>query len=402
MRVAYILRSFPRLSQTFILNEILALEGLGAQLVIFAMTNPREEIVQPEVAQVRAPVVYLDEIAADAPAELADAERYRSAHDYVEAHDELDQGYTTASRFACLQMAAQLAVWLERQARGGAPVGHIHAHFAHDPTLIAQLAHMLTGTPYSFTAHARDLYQIPVAALVSRVAGATAVATCSAMNMAYFRETLPAELLDKVGLIYHGVDTGRFRPAERAAPNGVPQIVSIGRLVEKKGFGDLLAACARLKAAGQPFRCAIYGEGPLEGALTAQIASLGLAEEVTLPGACTQRELVPALQRADLFALTPFVTEDGDRDGVPNVLVEAMACGLPVVSTAVAGVPELVRDGENGLLAPAHDVDAIAAALRRLLGDGELRARMGAAARQTVLDGFDLRSGARQMLALFA
>lgn len=398
MRVAYIVRSFPRLSQTFILNEMLAVERLGVRLHLFAMTNPHEAIVQPEVAQLQAPIIYLDELR---ETRFADPQRVARVQRFVENHHELDEGYTTASRFVCLEMALGIAQMLSDQAQRGEPIDHIHAHFAHDPTLIAQLVQMLTGISYSFTAHARDLVQIPPAALISRTESATAVATCSATNLEYFKATLPAPLLAKVKLIYHGVDTERFKPAENRAANDVPQIVSIGRLVEKKGFGDLVAACQMLHEQGQAFHCTIYGEGPLAGELTRQIAESGLQEVVSLPGACTQREIVSALQRADLFALTPFVTEDGDRDGVPNVLVEAMACGLPVVSTAVAGIPELVRDGENGVLVAAHDVAAIAAALGTLLGDGTRRAQMSAAARQTAIDSFDLRAGARQMVALF-
>jgi glycosyltransferase involved in cell wall biosynthesis len=179
-------------------------------------------------------------------------------------------------------------------------------------------------------------------------------------------------------------------------------ILSIGRLVEKKGFADLLRACAQLKRAGRRFRLAIYGDGPLRAELAALTAALALEDEVALPGAVTQQELLPAFQQADLFALTPFVTADGDSDGVPNVLVEAMACGLPVVSTEVAGVPELVTHAHNGLLVPPQDVSAIAAALAALLDDVPRRRRLGAAARQTVVERFDLQAGAQQMAALFS
>jgi glycosyltransferase involved in cell wall biosynthesis len=180
-----------------------------------------------------------------------------------------------------------------------------------------------------------------------------------------------------------------------------PLILSVGRLVEKKGFPDLIAACARLKQSGRSFRCAIYGEGPLHGELTELIARLGVADRVTLAGERGQQELIPIFQQADLFALAPFVTDDGDRDGVPNVLVEAMACGLPVVSTSVAGIPELVRPGENGLLAAPRDVAALTGALAALLDDQESRKRMAVAARRTVVEHFDLRAAARQIAALF-
>jgi glycosyltransferase involved in cell wall biosynthesis len=178
-------------------------------------------------------------------------------------------------------------------------------------------------------------------------------------------------------------------------------ILSVGRLVEKKGFPDLLLACARLKERGKAFRLAIYGEGPLRDELLAMIERHGLQGLVDLPGAIAQRDLIPIFRNAELFALAPFVTEDGDRDGVPNVLVEAMACGLPVVSTAVSGIPELVVPGVNGLLVAPHDPDALADGLAALLDDPARRAQLGAEARRTVVESFDLRAAARELAALY-
>ncbi len=430
-RIGYIIRSYPRLSQTFIVNEILALEQQGVALHLFPITDPHEPIVQAQVGQVRAPVDYLEQargrgrvaLAADHMAAMRAAPaRYARARAYVAQRADLDQGYTSASRAECFDMAVYLAALLRREARAGRPIGHLHAHFAHDPTLIALLAQQLTGISFSFTAHARDLVQIPAHLLNERTARATAMLTCSATNLEYIDQVMPAELQAKVRLIHHGVNLAGFQPlpgrlseetgaaqmAEvgagqeiSAASNSVPRILSVGRLVEKKGFPDLINACALLRDAGLAFRCAIYGEGPLEGELRALIDTLGLADAVTLPGACSQQELIPELQRADLFALASFVTDDGDRDGVPNVLVEAMACGLPVVSTTVAGIPELVKTGENGVLVPPRDVAALADALAKLLRDPAERARMARAARRTVVEHFDLHAAAQQIARLF-
>ena len=201
-------------------------------------------------------------------------------------------------------------------------------------------------------------------------------------------------------LVHHGVDLERFRPRPRSVESKLPLVLSVGRLVEKKGFFDLLDACARLSGEGHRFQCAIYGDGPLLEVLEARCERLGLAGIVTLAGARSQRELVPLLQRADVFALTPFITADGDRDGVPNVLVEAMACAVPVVSTSVGGIPDLVRHGENGLLAPPRDVAAVARHLGELLADADRRRSMGAKARVTVEEGFDARVAARRMAVL--
>ncbi len=410
-RIAYILRSYPRLSQTFIVNEILALEQLGLNLHLFAITNPREPIVQEYVAQVRAPLKYLEESAkrerSDVLAEHASIEQqapqsYAEAHSYVEQRGDLDDGYTSASRYECFDYAVHVAGLLERERRAGRPIDHLHAHFAHDPTLIALLVHMLTGVSFSFTAHARDLVQIPPRALIERIAQATIMLTCSGTNIDYVNDVVPEPLRAKVRLIHHGVNLDGFQPGvETQNLASLPLILSVGRLVEKKGFPDLIAACARLKQAGRRFLCAIYGEGPLHSQLSALIERLDLADCVTLAGERGQAELIPIFQRAAIFALAPFVTEDGDRDGIPNVLVEAMACGLPVVSTAVAGIPELVRHGENGLMVAPRDVPALAGALAALLDDQPRRERMGARARATVVADFDLRAAARQIAALF-
>jgi glycosyltransferase involved in cell wall biosynthesis len=403
--IGYLLRSFPRLSQTFILNEVLAMEERGVPLRLFPAIDPHEPVVQPHVAAVRAPLHYLgaasDDELAEAHAWMArhDPERYAAARAYVDSRPDLDEGYTAASRFACLDQAVILA----RQLALAGDVGHLHAHFAHDPTLVALLTQQLTGISFSFTAHARDLFQIPRHVLVERVAAATAMITCCGANRDYLDEVLPPELRSKVHLIHHGVNLDGFHPAEREAEgaNEAPLILSVGRMVEKKGFPDLLRAVALLRRSGRPVRLAIYGDGPLRAELAALGAELGLGDSLALPGERPQRELLPALQAADIFALTPFVTDDGDRDGVPNVLVEAMACGLPVVSTAVSGIPELVRHGENGLLCDARDVEGIAAALARLIDDREARLSMGAAARRTVVEHFDLRAAARRLAELF-
>ena len=418
--IGYIIRSYPRLSQTFILHEIMALEQLGIELQLFPITDPREPVVQPQVAQVRAPVVYLDAavqrgraaiLAEHLLAALAAPVRYVKTLGYVLRNKQLDEGYTAASRWECFVEAVYLARLLQRARRRGHPIDHLHAHFAHDPTLIALLVHKLTGISYSFTAHARDLFQIPRPSLTERIAAATAAVTCCAANLGYLTESAPTQMRGKIRLIHHGVDLHGFQPASekqeprsesRPSTDGSPPLIlSVGRLVEKKGFPDLLLALARLKERGYRFRCAIYGDGPLHGELAAQIVRLGLDDEVTLAGECAQRELIPVFQRANIFALAPFVTEDGDRDGVPNVLVEAMACGLPVVATAVAGIPELVAHERNGLLVPPQNPEALAGALAALLDDAAKREQYGAMARYTVVESFDLRAAARELAALF-
>jgi len=404
-RVAYILRSYPRLSQTFILNEILEMERQGVDVRIFAMTDPQEQIVQDGVHRVRAPVEILG-AARSRPSVVADhlraaarsPWRYLRTFVQVARRSDIDSGYVTASRFTCFGHAVRLA-----RLMGGpsSQVTHVHAHFAHDPALIALLLNRLTAIPFSFTAHARDLYQTSPHVVGERIAAASAAITCCQANLEHMTRVAPDGAQIKILVVHNGVDLDAFQPGAARGDSQVPLIVSIGRLVEKKGFPDLVAACDRLRRAGHRFRCDIYGDGPLREAIEASIAQHGLAGHVTLAGSRTHDELREVLRRADLFALTPFVTGDGDRDGIPTVLIEAMACGLPVVTTPVCGIPDAVIHGETGLLAPPRDVDAIAAHLGALLADEPLRRAIGRRAREAAVRDYDLRAGVRQLAAIF-
>jgi glycosyltransferase involved in cell wall biosynthesis len=412
LSVAYIVRSYPRLSQTFILDEICMLERMGLNLRIFAVTNPQEPIVQFEVSEVHAPTVYFDRAARRSKARIliehlatamASPRRYARALYFAATHKDGADGYAASTRYECFMYAAYLARLLKREERRtGVGTDHLHAHFAHAPTLIALLAHVLTGISYSFTAHDRDLYQVPKPVLVQRAERASAIVTCCRANVDYLNETLPVELRDKVKLIYHGKDL-QAAPARTRSdpPKEVPVILSVGRLVEKKGFRDLVHACHGLKQQGQRFTCVIYGEGPERSGLMEMVDRLGMSEQISLPGARSRREIVAAYEQADVFALTPFVTDNGDRDGIPNVLIEAMACGLPVVTTTVGGIPELVKHDVNGLLAAPHCVAEIAAHLASLLHDDERHTRLSLAARNTVEQYFDARAAGGQLAELF-
>jgi glycosyltransferase involved in cell wall biosynthesis len=412
-RVTCLVRSWPRLSQTFILNEVLALERLGLELTVVSLTRSREPARQPQLAAVRAPVRYLDQarryerlarVADHVTVAVRAPRRYASALLLVWRRPDLADGYATCSAMRCfahaVRVAAQLRrTGLRRRARDGA--GHLHAHFAHDPALVGLLTERLTGVRFTFTAHARDLYQVPVPSLLPRIAAAAAVITCCQANGDYLTGVLPARLRDRVHVIPHGLPLDRFSAAPAGKNDGPARIASVGRLVEKKGFPDLLNACARVRAAGHAFTCDIYGGGPLAGELERLRDRLGLVGVVVFRGERDQEGIAEALAGADLFALTPCVTDDGDRDGIPNVMVEAMACSLPVVTTAAGGVLDLVRDGETGLVAPQHDVAAIARNLTTLLTDPSRRRRLGAAGRAVVEEAFDIGASARRLAALY-
>jgi glycosyltransferase involved in cell wall biosynthesis len=441
--VIYLVRSWPRLSQTFIVNEVLALERRGVDISLFSMVRSGEELVQPQVDDVRARVHYLDDPRSPVRALIDHLSVLRSsplgyllAVAYAVRHPELSTGYANCSTLACFGSAVRLAAAIGRLRSAGHGPAHLHAHFAHDPALVALIVRRLTGVPYSVTAHARDLVQIPAASLAARSAGATTLVTCCQANADYIAATMSGTPADHqpdtqpdtqpdhqpdhqpghqaggrrtapVQVIHHGVDLDHFRPptsddiGEPGGTSGTATVVTVGRLVEKKGFGDLLQSLAKLKADGHAFGCELYGDGPLRDDLVATRDALGLTDEVRFRGEQDREQIIAALRAAEVFVLTPVVTDDGDRDGIPNVLVEAMACGLPVVTTSSGGIPELVEDGTNGYLTAPADIAAVTDRLGRLLQDAGLRRDMGAAARRTVESDYDVNAAARRLEVIF-
>jgi glycosyltransferase involved in cell wall biosynthesis len=404
---AYILRSYPRLSQTFILNEILALEGIGVELLIFAMTTSSEQIRQRGVDLVRSPLHYLDGSASKSQAAIAREHvralrrrprRYLTTAAYVLRRRDLERGYTTASRWSCFGAALRVVDEIDRTARAGGPlVTHVHSHFAHDPTLIALLVKRLTGLPFTFTAHARDIYQTPARVLAERIAESAGVVTCCEANMAYLVDVAGWCARSKMRVIHHGIDRTVMPEPHPTAADATPVILSAGRLVEKKGFEDLLVACSLLKLRRVRFRCVIVGEGRLRDQIASAVTDLGLADDVMLTGARRQDQLLKEFGRATVFALTPIVTDDGDRDGIPNVILESLACGVPVVSTAAGGITEVLIHERTGLLAQPGDIVAIAAQLERLLGDPALRRKLATAGQRVVAEQFDAHTNALQI-----
>jgi glycosyltransferase involved in cell wall biosynthesis len=278
-------------------------------------------------------------------------------------------------------------------------VGHLHGHFCHGVATITWFASRLSGIPFSFTAHAKDIYQAelnPGVLLERKLAAARFVATCTCSNagVLQLRHARPHE----VHTIYHGLDTDYFAPAPQPAAAALPMILAVGRFVEKKGFDQLIEACAQLKRKGLRFGCTIVGErGNAFESIRDLIRARGLADTVRLHGPVAQDALREIYRAAHVFALPCQVMEDGDRDGFPNVLAEAMAMGVPVVSTSISGIPEMIDDGVHGLLVEPRDPGALAAALRRVLTDAPLHAALARAGRARICERFDSR---RTTLAL--
>jgi glycosyltransferase involved in cell wall biosynthesis len=395
--VAYLLKTFPRLSETFILNEILGLEKLGLGIAIFSLRRPAAEPVHTDVSKVKSSVTYIPSLSWRFwPGALSllvlhhlillltETRRYLAATKfYFRAKG--------SSRFEDFLQAAYLARALRRS-----KFTHLHAHFANTPTMVAEVVHRLTDIPFSFTAHAKDIYLTSPAELTRKIESAACVLTCTEHNRQYLAGLLGRTVA--VHLAYHGVDVRRFGARRRFVSTGEPPLIlSVGRFCEKKGLKYLIGACRRLVDRGYPFRCQIVGYGELQGKLERMIVDLGLQDCVSLPGRMTQDQLAILYQQAMMFVLPCLVTDQGDRDGIPNVLVEAMVSGVPVISTDVSGISELVKHAQNGLLVEQRNAEALADAMELLLLRSDLRRLLAQNGRETVLRRFTLEASAQHV-----
>jgi len=422
--VGYVLMGFPRLSETFITHEIYLLERLGFNLRLFAVKRGDMDKTHDVVGRIRAPLSYLPEVTSLSGTNLI-AWLWRNAPRYAAPHARLLKARPRA--YLGTLLSAIVMGWKYRQGRFAPPrkvfikeflqaghiawqvieagsVRHLHGHFCHGATTITWMASRLTGVPFSFTAHAKDIYQTdqnPGDLLRRKLKAARFVATCTGANADHLAQRFPS--CGHVHRVYHGLDTDYFAPAPREQTgDSVPQILAVGRFVEKKGFRYLVEACALLKARGERFRCLMIGEnGDQSESIKSRISELGLDGVVRMQGAVTHEELRRIYRESDIFALPCLVAADGDRDGIPNVLAEAMASGLAVVTTAVSGIPELVRDRIDGLIVPERDPQALAAALRQLMQDRALSERLGKGGRERVCRVFDSSKTTLQLQALF-
>jgi glycosyltransferase involved in cell wall biosynthesis len=421
--VAYVMNGYPRLSETFITHEIHQLERLGLRLRLFSVKREREPKVHPVVGAIRAPLSYLPDATSLSGTSLT-AWLKRNLPTFWRANAEVARRHplrylrTLAAALAMswryrtpgeaklrkvfikeFLQAGQIAAELQRSG----DVGHLHGHFCHGVATITWFTSRLTGIPFSFTAHAKDIYQAelnPGNLLERKLGAARFVATCTCANAAVLRPRHPRP--QEVHAIYHGLDTDYFAPAPPASGRGIPLILSVGRFVEKKGFEHLIEACAHLRRDGVCFGCVIVGEhGDAYDRIRALIAQHGLADCVRLRSAVAQDELRDIYRSARVFALPCQVTADGDRDGFPNVLAEAMAMGVPVVSTAISGIPEFIEHGVHGLLVGSGKARELADALRRVLADDLLHSRLALAGRQRICERFDSRRTTVTLRELF-
>jgi glycosyltransferase involved in cell wall biosynthesis len=403
LHVGFVVKRYPRYSETFVVREILAHERAGVEIDIFSLRPSDDTHFQDLISRVRGPVHHLCFPAPGLQPDVLTSTSVTAANFWLRLSDaaRILPGLWTDLEGMCdeqardVYQAAQLA-YLVRQSG----IQHLHAPFASDAATVTRLAARMAGVSYSFTARAKDIFHASVDPedLRRKLRDAAGVVTISDYHLDYLRRTY-GPLAAHVQHIYNGLDLEEFpyrRPDDRP-----PVIVAVGRLVEKKGFEDLIDACALLAARRRDFRCRIAGVGNLRTALQEHIERCQLKDRVKLIGPRPQNEIAREIHAAAVLAAPCIVAEDGDRDGLPNVIQEALALGTPVISTDVTGIPEVVRDGETGLLVPQRNPTALADALDRVLADAGLRVRLAEAARRFMEKEFDIHRNTARRRAMF-
>ena len=390
--VAYLLERFPSFGQTFCYREVAELERQGTKVHVYSIRRPVDEPEQDwDEALVRRVHYLPDENALVREVDRSIREGKASA-----ATREALEKWGRQSDFLRLYQAVYVGLRLQQSG-----VRRLHAHFAGMAARTAFWINQFFGIPYSFTAHANDIFAPRdfVVSLAKLMDDAAVVVTVSDYAADFLRNHFP-EAAAKVHRIYNGIDVSRFHPVDFGS--GIPAIVSIGRLIEKKGFADLISACRLLKPRGRDFVCEIIGEGPLGPALQAQISRDGLESCVKLAGPQTQSQIALRLSHATIFALPCTREAGGGMDNLPTVILEAMAAGLPVISTPLAGVPEMVENNFSGILVPEHDPQAVCAAIEYLIANPAEARRFGDRGRQIAREKFSLEGSAQALRALFA
>ena len=397
-----VLKGYPRLSETFIAQELLGLERAGFDLTLISMRRPTDKKRHPVHDEIRAPVIYLPEYLHEEPIRVLRA--LLAGWRKPNFNRLLSQFWADLRRDISRNRFRRLgqALVLAHEWPGG---DWLHAHFIHTPASVTAYASIMTGIPWSCSAHAKDIWTSQDWELAEKLADARWSVTCTRSGYEHMRAL--AANPSRVHLSYHGLDLARFGhfEAERSRHDGTDaskpvEILSVGRAVPKKGYDVLLQALALLPA-GLHWRFVHIGGGDELSRLKPLAQKLGLADRITWKGALAQEDVLDHYRRADAFALACRVAADGDRDGLPNVLVEASSQNLVCVSTNISGIPELLTHNENGLIVPPEDPQALAAALERIIRDPAMRLRLGEAAEARVREHFNHDASIRQLTRLF-
>jgi glycosyltransferase involved in cell wall biosynthesis len=408
MRIAYVIPAYPPApSQPFVVNEMIEVQEAGHTLVVVPLYAGEEAGIRHgtferlEPAAVFSPALFDASVARGALATLC-TRPFRSLAVLLSIlWPALRNPFAVARLAAVMPKALAAARWLRRLG-----VQRIHAHFATQTADCAAIAGAVSGIPFSFTAHAYDIYstdrRVRNETLAWKLRRACQVFTVNEFAAELLRAKLPASARDRVQTAYVGIPMDLFREEPSAPHDGPLRLLCVARLCEKKGLDTLIEACGLLRDQGLAYRLRLFGDGPLRADLEAQVAALGLGDLVVLGGSVSQEAVAAELKACHAFVMPCRRDRSGDMDGIPTVFMEAMATGRPVVSCAVSGVPELVRDGETGLLVPSDDARALARAITDLAHNDALRLRLGRAARALVERQHDQRRTAARFLHLVA
>lgn len=390
LRIGYVVRMFPRFSETFVLQEILELERQGVEVAIFSLNKPNEGRFHPGLARLRAPIYYLDDREAKKwwtwlPDEWPHLGTDRSALWNVidETTQKRDGGEIDTVFYGAMLGAKSRALGLHG----------LHAHFATTACSLAYYAHRITGIPYSFTAHAKDIFSDSVdrSFLTAKINAARFAVTVTEFNRRFLVEQHPDADASRIRVLYNGVDLDFFAPGESVSKVDPPVILAVGRLVAKKGFADLVRACSLLKTQGIAFRCEIVGQGREESPLRALAEELRVEDRIDFAGARHQEEVRDAMRTASVLCLPCLRDTDGNQDALPTVLLEAMATGLPVISTRLSGIPEIIDTDVNGLLVDPGQPAQLAKALERVIVDRSLARQLAISGQDKVTGQFNIR-----------
>ncbi len=397
MKIGYVVSLFPCWSETFIANEIRELRRRGASIEIFSLRRPTERLVQDEVIPLLDRVHY-PTFAASAAGFATYAGRHPLRLARVAALITVSMWRTPGMLVKTLAMLPRALGFLRTLVR--LDIRRVHAHWATYPATACWLFHVFEGIEYSFTAHAHDIW-LAKPLLPRKIEAARFVATISEYNRAYL-VPFAGRFPEKLKVIRCGLDLGRFPwlvggGEARRERSAVHRVVAVGRLDEIKGFPCLIDACRTLRDAGVPFACRIIGDGPLEPSLRRRIAAHRLEGVVELTGAMPHSRLLPEIREASVFVAPSVRSRSGNQDGIPVAIMEAMALGTPVIATRIAGIPELVRDGENGILVEAGDPRALAEAIRSVLDREDLEA-LTRSARATIEGRFNIEKSVGELL----
>jgi glycosyltransferase involved in cell wall biosynthesis len=387
--LAVVVKGFPRLSETFIAQELLALEARGFAFDIWSLRAPYDDREHEMHGRIRAARRYLPEYLHEARGRLSAAwPRARALPGYPRARALWAADLArdrTMNRVRRWGQAIVLAAELPAETR------FLYVHFLHTPASVARYAAAMLGIGWGVSAHAKDIWTIPDWEARGKLGDAAFAVTCTAAGADRLRALAPDP--SRVGLAYHGLDLSRFPPPPRRAPQAGPfRILSVGRLVAKKGYDDLLTALALLPA-GLDWHFTQIGGGELRETLARMAEALGLAPRILWVGRRDQGEVIAAMRAADLFVLPAKIAADGDRDGLPNVLMEAASQELPLVATRVAAIPEFIADGIHGRLVAPADPGALAEAIAAAAADPAGSRAMAAAARARLVAEFGPDAG---------